>query len=263
MAEFLLGRGDHVVATVRDLQVLDDLSERYPGQLLALEFDVRELNRAPEIVSMAVEKFGRLDVLVNNAGYGLQGTVEELKMEQYREQMETNFFGLVAMTQAALPFMRVQKSGWVVNVSSMAGLRGSPTFGAYNASKFAVEGFTEALAAEMKPFGVQVTAVEPGPYRTDWAGSSLHRSEAMGEMKTESPYAQLNLEWKSMLDSRSGQQPGDPNQIASVLFEASRSAQIPVHMVFGDVAIQALKDRLPNYEPGDFFQYFPHDRYHF
>lgn len=263
LAEMVLQKGGQVVATARDVNSLKPLVDSFQENCLALQLDVRNAKQAEQVVDLGLKRFGKIDILVNNAGYGLQGTIEELTLQQFRDQMETNFFGLVAITQAVLPHMRSSRSGWIVNVSSMAGMRGMPTFGAYNASKFAVEGLTEALAGEMKPFGVRVSAVEPGPYRTDWAGSSLERSEAMSTLAHDSPYQQLNNDLKSALDSRSGNQPGDPKQIASVLVEAADAHDVPLHMVFGDIAIQAVRDRLPMFDAPAFARYFPHDQYHF
>jgi NAD(P)-dependent dehydrogenase (short-subunit alcohol dehydrogenase family) len=263
LARMVLEKGGNVVATARERKSLDPLLLVAPGHCLGLDLDVRDIAAIPEAVKMGIDRFGRIDVLVNNAGYGLQGTVEEVSMAQLREQMETNFFGLFALCQTVAPYMRKQKGGWIVNVSSMAGMRGMATFGAYNASKFAVEGMTEALAAEMAPFGVRVSAIEPGPYRTDWAGSSLERSEAMSALLPNSPYSHLNSQFKEMLDSRSGKQPGDPKQIASVLIEAADAPKAPLHMVFGDVAIQAVHDRQNHFSQPEFIRYFPHDEYNF
>jgi NAD(P)-dependent dehydrogenase (short-subunit alcohol dehydrogenase family) len=174
-AEAALERGDRVAATSRNAASLDPLVEKYGDAVLPIELDVRDEIAAGAAVRQAAEHFGSLDVVVNNAGYGLFGMVEEVTPEQVREQIETNLYGPYWITQAALPIMREQKSGHIVAVSSIAGLYALPGLGAYHASKFGLEGFTSSLALEVKGFGINVTLVEPAGYATDWAGpSSIH-----------------------------------------------------------------------------------------
>lgn len=261
LVEEVLEKGGKVIATARDILSIQDLVE--PERCVAMRLDVNDIDSIPAAIQSAMGIWGRIDVVVNNAGYGLLGAIEELSMAQIRAQMETNFFGLVAVTQAVIPHLRAQGSGWIVNVSSMAGLRGMASLGAYNASKFAVEGFTEALHGEMAPFGVRVSAIEPGPYRTDWAGPSLDRSEAIDKEHADSPYHTLNMTQKAAFEGRSGKQPGDPRQIASVLVEAADAPAVPMHMVFGDIAIGGYQDRLRNMEIPAFARFFPHDQFHF
>jgi short-subunit dehydrogenase len=180
-AEALLQRGDHVIATARDLSSLDDLVKKYGNNILPLQLDV--IDRAADFAAIqkATKHFGGIDVLINNAGYGLFGSVEETSEKDARSQMETNFFGLLWLTQAVLPVMRAQGQGHIIQVSSVAGLITFPVLGVYNASKFAVEGLSETLATEVKGFGIHVTLIEPNSYSTDWAGSSAARTTAMAE----------------------------------------------------------------------------------
>lgn len=264
IVEFALAQGDCVAAGARPGKGLVEMqawAAQYPGKAIAVAMDMDEAILFPGAIQDTMEAFGRIDVLVNNAGYGLQGFVEEVSPEQSRAQMETNFFGLLELTRAVIPHLRQQGSGTIYNIASVAGLRGGAGLGLYNASKFAVVGLSEALAAELSPFGVSVVSVEPGPYRTDWAGSSLQRSEAMRDLDPQSPYFEQNERLKDMFDSRAGQQPGDPKQIASVLFHGSRKTNLPVHMVFGDIAIDLWKNKLGLFAEESYMQYFPHDRY--
>jgi NAD(P)-dependent dehydrogenase (short-subunit alcohol dehydrogenase family) len=178
-AEAALTRGDSVAATARDTSALDDLVERYGDQVLALQLDVTDRAADFAAVARAHEHFGRLDVVVNNAGYGLFGTIEEITEEQARAQIETNVFGALWVTQAALPFLREQRSGHFIQVSSIGGIVAFAGIGLYHASKWALEGFSDALSQEVAGFGINVTLVEPGGFDTDWGGSSAVRAEPL------------------------------------------------------------------------------------
>jgi NADP-dependent 3-hydroxy acid dehydrogenase YdfG len=180
-AEALLQRGDKVIASAKDTDHLDELVQKYGNNVLPLQLNVN--NRVADFAAIAQAKqhFGRIDVLINNAGYGLFGTVEETTEQEAREQMETNFFGLLWLTQAVLPIMREQGHGHIIQLSSIVGLITQPVLGIYNASKFAVEGLSETLAAEVKEFGIKVTLIEPNAYATDWAGTSAVHSRQMPE----------------------------------------------------------------------------------
>ena len=175
-AEAALERGDRVVATARNTDALKDLVERFPATVLPLRLDVTDREGVFAAVEHAVQRFGRLDVVVNNAGYGHFGMVEEVTERELREQMETNFFGAVWVTQAVLPVLRRQGGGRLLQVTSEGGVRAYPGIGAYHASKWAVEGLSEALAQEVEGFGVRVTLVEPGAYATDWLDRGSRRS---------------------------------------------------------------------------------------
>ena len=177
-AEALLQRGDKVIATARDLSTLDDLVYKYGGNILPLKLDVNDRAADFAAVQQAANHFGGIDVLINNAGYGLFGSIEETSEKEAREQMETNFFGLLWLSQAVLPVMRKQGHGHIIQLSSVLGLVTLPVLGLYNASKFAVEGLSETLATEVKGFGINITLIEPNGFATDWAGaSSAHTAE--------------------------------------------------------------------------------------
>ena len=177
-AEALLQRGDKVIATARDLSTLDDLVKKYGDNILPLQLNVNDRQADFAAINKAKEHFGSIDVLINNAGYGLFGAIEETTEQQAREQMETNFFGLLWLSQAVLPGMREQGHGHIIQLSSVLGLVTLPVLGLYNASKFAVEGLSETLASEVKDFGINVTLIEPNGFATDWAGaSSAHTVE--------------------------------------------------------------------------------------
>lgn len=180
-AEALLQRGDKVVATARDLSTLDDLVTKYGDNILPLQLDVNDRAAGIAAINKAKAHFGTIDVLVNNAGYGLFGTIEETTEEEARGQIETNFFGLLWLTQAVLPVMRQQGHGHIIQVSSVLGHATLPVLGLYNASKFAVEGLSETLATEVKGFGINVTLIEPNGFATDWAGASSAQTVAMPE----------------------------------------------------------------------------------
>src|SRR3954454_6532188 len=178
-----LERGDRVAATARDTGTLDDLVEKYGDALLPLRLDVTDREADFAAVRQAHEHFGRLDVVVNNAGYGQFGLIEELSEAEAREQLETNLFGALWVTQAALPLLRAQGSGHILQVSSIGGISAFPLVGIYHASKWALEGMSQALAQEVAPFGIKVTLVEPGGFSTDWAGSSARHSEQLDDYK--------------------------------------------------------------------------------
>ena len=173
LSVILLERGYRVVVTARDKAKVDDIVEAHDKNGLALKLDVDKQDQIDAVVKAAEARFGRIDVLVNNAGYGYLAAVEEGDDSDVRAMFDTNFFGLAAMTRAVLPLMRAQKSGAIVNISSIGGFIGFPGSGYYAATKFAVEGLSEALSKEVAPFGIKVIIVEPGPFRTDWAGRSL------------------------------------------------------------------------------------------
>lgn len=175
-AEAALERGDQVAATARNLGTLDTLVDRYGDAVLPLQLDVTDRSAAFETVKRAADHFGKLDVIINNAGYGHFGMVEELTEDEVRSQLETNFFGALWVTQAALPIMRARRSGHIIQVTSLGGITAFPAIGAYHASKWALEGLSQSLAQEVAGFGIKVTLVEPGGYSTDWVGPSAKRS---------------------------------------------------------------------------------------
>jgi NAD(P)-dependent dehydrogenase (short-subunit alcohol dehydrogenase family) len=180
-AESLLQRGDKVIATARNLSALDDLVNKYGDNILALQLDVNDRNAGFAAILKAKEHFGRIDVLINNAGYGLFGAIEETSEKEARDQMETNFFGLLWLSQAVLPVMRKQGHGHIIQLSSVLGLISRPVLGLYAASKFAVEGLSESLAAEVKSFGIKVSIIEPAGFDTEWGNSSADHTTSIPE----------------------------------------------------------------------------------
>ena len=182
-AQAFLKRGDNVIATARNTETLNDLVERYGKKILPLQLDVNSREQGFAAVEKATQQFGRIDVLINNAGYGLFGTIEETSEQEARDQFETNVFGLLWMTQAVLPVMRAQGAGHIVQVSSVLGITTLPVLGIYNASKFAVEGLSETLAAEVGGFGIKVSLIEPNGFATDWAGASAASTTPMDVYK--------------------------------------------------------------------------------
>ena len=219
-----LDRGDQVAATARDTSTLDDLVAKYGDALLPLQLDVTDRDADFAAVGQAHERFGRLDVVVNNAGYGHFGMVEELSEAELRGQLETNLFGAVWVTQAALPYLREQGSGHLIQVSSIGGISAFPGIGAYHASKWALEGISQALAQEVAGFGIHVTLVEPGGFSTDWAGPSAQHS-------AENPAYEPARE--AGRARRGGQTPGDPQASARALLKVVDADQPPLRVFFG------------------------------
>lgn len=238
-----LAHGCRVVATARNERTLVDLGGDDVTRLLKLPLDVTDARQSAQALASAHERFGRIDVLVNNAGYGYLGAVEESEEQAGRELFETNFFGLVRLTQAVLPGMRARRSGCIVNMSSIGGLVGFPAFSYYNASKFAVEGFSEVLHREVSPLGLRVLLVEPGPYRTDFAGRSLRQSPVRIADYEETAGAQ-----RQSLQARSGHQPGDPARAAQAIIQAVESPQPPLRLVLGRMAVDTARAKLRQVE---------------
>jgi NAD(P)-dependent dehydrogenase (short-subunit alcohol dehydrogenase family) len=228
-----LNRGDRVTATARDVSALDDMKREFGDALFRLELDVTDYAADFSAVSVAYDHFGRLDVVVNNAGYGQYGFVEEVSQREARDQMEVNFFGALWVTQAALPIMRRQRTGHIIQVSSGAGVATAANFGMYSASKFALEAFSEALAQEVEPFGIHVTMVEPGLFATDFSTSIQHAVK----LPVYNPRRQQVLQ---MLDLALGT-PGDPAATVPALFEVVDAEKPPLRVVFGPSALTHIK----------------------
>ena len=221
-------RGDQVVATARDPASIADMAAAYEGRMIALPLDVTDPASAVSAVASAKEAFGGFDVLVNNAGYGLFGAIEEGTSAEYRPMFEVNVFGLIEMTRAALPTLR-RKGGTIVNMSSGAGIAGHGGGGYYNATKFAVEGLSEALADELRPFGVRVIIVEPGPFRTEFLGRSI--TMAANEMPE---YAATSR--RHYRETNNGNQAGDPGKAVAVILQAIDADKPPLHLPLGPIA---------------------------
>lgn len=247
LAKLVLDKGWRAVVTARGRDRVADLAELAPDRALALDLDVTDAGQIDAAVNAATERFGRIDVLVNNAGYGYQTSIEEGEDGEIRDMFEANVFGLFAMTRAVLPVMRAQKSGNIVNISSVGGLIGFPASGYYSATKHAVEGFTESLRAEVAPLDIAAMAVEPGPFRTDWAGRSLRQTQSRI-----ADYADTAAARMETTSGYSGQQPGDPVRAGQAIIEAVRRESPPRHLVLGkfafDAATAKLRERLNEIE---------------
>ncbi|WP_299007252.1 oxidoreductase [uncultured Caulobacter sp.] len=235
-ARYAIAQGHKVVAAARSVDKLAALAAEAPGQVLAQPLDVTKAGDAEIAIKAALDRFGRIDVLINNAGYGVVGAVEETPMAELRAQMETNFFGAVAVTQAALPTLRVQKSGAIVNISSLGGQLSMPGFGAYSASKFALEGLSEALAGELAPFGIKVLIVEPGAFRTNLA------SGAMRHMPANPAYAETVGPTREFAHAMHDTQPGDPAKAAQAIAKALAAEVTPLRLQLGADAVDMVRN---------------------
>ena len=238
LVSLLLGQGYRVVATARDVGKLTELVRGHEGSALATALDVTDKASVHAAVKAAEAKFGQIDVLVNNAGYGYLAAIEEGEDAPVRQMFETNVFGLVEVTKAVLPGMRKRRTGCVVNLSSIGGLISFAATGYYHATKFAVEGLSGSLALELAPLGIKVMVVEPGPFRTDFAGRSI------GASKTEiADYAGTAGERRKQTFARAGKQQGDPVRAAQAIIDAVNSAETPAHLLLGKMALElARKD---------------------
>jgi NAD(P)-dependent dehydrogenase (short-subunit alcohol dehydrogenase family) len=239
LAEAALEKGYRVAATARRPEVLSDLVERYPETALAVRLDVTSREDVEAAVAATVEKFGRLDVVVNNAGYGLAGAIEEPSDEQIRAQFETNVFGVLNVLRGALPVLRAQKSGHVINVSSGLGFFAYPSYGYYSATKFALQGLSEALALETAPLGIKVTIAEPGGTRTDFISKGLVEPENF--LAEAYPSTGALLEKFNEFD---GRQLSDPRRLAEVLLEIAELENPPLHLPLGEDSYRAIEGQL-------------------
>ncbi len=243
LAEAALERGDNVVATARDPKTLNDLVSRYSRSARGIALDVRKDGDAAAAVDLAHADFGGLDILVNNAGFGFVGGIEEATPEEYRPMYETNVFGLIETTRAALPTLRASGHGRIVNVSSIGGIAGRAGFGFYNGTKFAVEGLSEALAQEVAPCGIKVIIVEPGAFRTDFLGRSIATA------KRELPeYADTVGQTRHFSASNNGNQAGDPHKAIAVLLKAIDSESPPLHLLLGKDAYERARAKFAAFE---------------
>jgi NAD(P)-dependent dehydrogenase (short-subunit alcohol dehydrogenase family) len=222
-----LERGDSVAATARDTATLDDLAEQYGERLLPIRLDVDDREADLAAVQQAHDRFGRLDVVVNNAGFGQFGMIEEISEAEARAQFETNVFGALWITQAALPYLRAQGSGHIVQVSSIGGISAFPNIGIYNASKWALEAFSQSLAQEVADFGISVTVVEPGGYDTDWGGSSAKHAAP------NPAYDQFREKAAEQRRARVGS-PGDPMATREAILAVVDAENPPLRIFFGD-----------------------------
>lgn len=244
-------KGEVAIGTVRKTDQIMELEAIHPELVKGIVLDVQNQDSIDEASKFLEKEFGRLDVLVNNAGYGTLGSIEETSEEEIQRQFDVNVFGCLRMIKLALPFMRKQRSGHILNITSIAGLNGFPGVGIYNGSKFALEGIGEALAAETKHIGIHVTNIEPGPFRTDWAG----RSATFNESKIEE-YKETAAKNMDSIREVSGNQIGDPIKAVNAMYEVTKLENPPVHLPLGGPAYQRIQIRLKEFkEEIDQFQY--------
>ncbi|MHA3023680.1 SDR family oxidoreductase [Mycobacterium sp. BMJ-28] len=229
-----LDRGDKVAATARDTASLDDLARKYGDALLPLRLDVNDRAADFAAVKQAHDHFGRLDIVVNNAGYGQFGFIEELSEAQARDQIETNVFGALWITQAALPYLRAQRSGHIIQVSSIGGITAFQNVGIYHASKWALEGFSQSLAQEVASFGIHVTLIEPGGFSTDWAGSSAKHATPIDD------YAEARQAAQEARAKRTAKI-GDPKASAAAVLKIVDAENPPLRVFFGELPLQLAK----------------------
>lgn len=232
IAEAVLASGDRLLATARDPQRLNDLVERYGRQVVAAALDVTDEAAAKIVVAKAIDVFGRLDVLVNNAGYGETAPFEQLSSERFRALIETNFFGVVSMTRAVIPIMRQQRSGCILQISSVGGRLATPGGAGYHAAKWAVGGFTEAIALEVAAFAVKVCAVEPGGMRTNWG------TRANADVPVLLPEYERSVgALVESLEPYWGHETSDPAKVAEVILQLATKEQLPAHLLLGSDAV--------------------------
>ncbi|MFN6562974.1 MAG: oxidoreductase [Nostoc sp. ChiSLP01] len=244
LAEAVLEQGDTVVLTARNPELIEDLAAKFPEHTLAVQLDVTKPEEVQEAVKQAITKFGRIDVLVNNAGYGILGAIEEVNNEEVRHQFETNFFGVLELLRTVLPYMREQGSGHIINISSVGGFVGYAGTGIYNGTKFAIEGISEALAQEVTPLGIKITIVEPGAFRTDFVTRSL--VIANSEIKDyEAAIGEMRQGARDILDNKlEFKEPGDPKKAALAIIKVVNSKNPPLRLALGEDAIYAINAKL-------------------
>lgn len=236
-AEAALARGDRVAATARDTDTLSDLVARYGDNVLALKLDVTDKAAVERTVAEAHERFGRLDIVINNAGYGQFGAIEEISEQEARDQIETNVFGALWVTQAALPIMRGQRAGHIIQISSIGGVNAFPNIGLYHASKWALEGFSQALALEVAEHGIHVTLVEPAGFSTDWGGPSAKHAV---------PNPAYDGARERTRQRRGTVVPGDPDATGPAMLALVDADEPPLRVFFGDVGLPMIRQEYAN-----------------
>jgi NAD(P)-dependent dehydrogenase (short-subunit alcohol dehydrogenase family) len=239
LAEELVRRGERVVATARNRETVADLEAQHAELVLALTLDVTKPEQITAGVDAAIARFGRVDVLVNNAGYGVGGAVEEVSEDEFLPMFQTNILGLIRMTKAVVPHLRQHRSGHILNLSSIGGLIATPGVTYYNTSKFAVEGFTEGLAGEMEPLGVSVTAIEPGPFRTEFLGRS--KTVASNQI---ADYAESAGKSRTYFETQSGKQMGDPQKAIEAMIAVVDASNPPRNLLLGRSSYERFRARL-------------------
>jgi NAD(P)-dependent dehydrogenase (short-subunit alcohol dehydrogenase family) len=240
IAKAIIESGDKVAATFRKSEQASSFSQQHDSKAVGIVLDVTDTAKIRPALQQAIDTFGSIDVLVNNAGYGTIGAIEEFSLQEIRDQMETNFFGAVAVTKEAIPILREQGSGHIVQISSQSGFRASAGFGVYNASKFALEGFSEALAQELAPFGIKVTIVEPGPFRTQFLSGSLKMPQQKIDLYQKGPVGQM-YQYQQKMD---GNQEGDPVKAAKAIVDYVQTNKENLRLPLGKVTIQSMRAKL-------------------
>ncbi len=239
LATMALEQGNKVVVTARETKDIEDIIAGYPDTAISVKLDVTKKDEIKSSVEKAMEKFGRIDVLVNNAGIGYFGAIEESEDAEVRRMFDINVFGLADMTKAVLPVMRKQRSGHIVNIASIGGLVSFPAVGYYNATKYAVDGLSESLAKETAHLGIKVTVIAPSGFRTDWAGRSANDSKTVIE-----DYAPSAGQSKNNIRGISGNQAGDPVRAAAAIIKAVNSENPPMRLLLGAAALKGARNKL-------------------
>jgi len=252
LAKLVLARGWRAVVTGRDASKVADIAAGHNDRALILPLDVTRRAQIDEVVAQAKQRFGRIDALVNNAGYGYLAAIEEGEDDAVRAMFETNVFGLVDMTKAVLPIMREQGSGLIVNISSIGGITSFAATGYYHGTKYAVEGISESLAIEVKPLGIDVLIVEPGPFRTNWAGPSIKQSATRINA-----YASTAGERRKQTEARSGSQAGDPVRGAQAIIDAALSDTPPLRLLLARKKLDLLRNDFDTWESTTIAADFP------
>ena len=243
LAKAIINNGDKVAATFRKEQQAQQFESENPGAL-GLLMDVTDWPQVDRGVQKTLDHFGRIDVLVNNAGFGTVGAIEEFSMEEIRRQMETNFFGAMYLTKKLIPVLREQGGGHILQVSSQAGFRAAPGFGLYNASKFALEGFSEALYQEVAPFNIRVVLVEPGPFRTEFAGTSIQPAAKKLDVYQQTPVANTY----KYVDDVHGNQEGDPDKAAGAIYKYVHEGRPHLRLPLGRTPLKVLRMKIESLE---------------
>lgn len=239
LAQTVIENGDFVIGTFRNQTQADVFNNQHKDEAFAFVLDITQPEQIDRTFKRVKDEFGRVDVLVNNAGFGFAGAVEETSSDEVRAVFEANFFGALKLTQAFLPLLRQQKSGHIIQISSHGGFKAFAGFGIYNASKFALEGFSEALAQEVSPLGIKLTIVEPGPFRTSFAGSGLKLAE-----QTIADYDETAGVFRERIKGVDGKQEGDPDKAAKAIFEIAQLDNPPLRLPLGKIALLSLATKL-------------------
>ena len=243
LAEEVLKAGDQAVATARKVEQVSDLEQKYPSRALALPLDVTKQEQVDAAVAKTLERFGRVDVLVNNAGYGVAGAIEEVSEAELEPMYATNVFGLLRVTRAFLPQLRKQRSGHILNLSSIGGLTAGPGWGTYQSTKFAVEGLSEALAQEVGPLGIRLTIVEPGPFRADFLGrSGVAAAKKIEEYDTTAGNA------RRYQSDQDGKQPGDPLKAVHAMMQVVDAENPPLRLLLGAGALKRVREKIERWQ---------------